>query len=45
MILTTPLTHYAHSFDVHQMNIKLGPWRFSIPLKKDGKKPEDLPDA
>lgn len=25
------------SFDVHTMYIGLGPWRFSLPLKKDGK--------
>ena len=25
------------SFDVHTMYLGLGPWRFGIPLKKDGK--------
>jgi hypothetical protein len=25
------------TFDVVSMNIGLGPWRFSIPLKKDAK--------
>lgn len=32
------------SFDVHAMSLGLGPWRFSIPLKKDGK-PVDQVDA
>ncbi|KAI8467701.1 MAG: hypothetical protein J3K34DRAFT_429614 [Monoraphidium minutum] len=33
------------SFDVRSMNLGLGPWRFSIPLKKDTRPLEDVPDS
>jgi hypothetical protein len=33
------------SFDVRSMNIGLGPWRWSIALKKDAKPLDQLPDS
>lgn len=33
------------SFDVHTMGVGLGPWRFAVPLKKDGKPLDQVPEG
>lgn len=33
------------TFDVHKMNVGLGPLKFSIPLKKNGKSIADMDTA